>query len=74
MAGAGCDSVSFGVETGNPEMLKRIKKGIKLEQVHSAVKMCKQAGMIAHASFIIGLPGETKDTLQESGNVCQKYE
>lgn len=66
MAGAGCDSVSFGVETGNPEMLKRIKKGIKQEQVHSAVKMCKQAGMIAHASFIIGLPGETKDTLQET--------
>jgi radical SAM superfamily enzyme YgiQ (UPF0313 family) len=66
MAGAGCDSVSFGVETGNPEMLKRIKKGIKLEQVGSAVKMCQQAGMIAHASFIIGLPGETKDTLQET--------
>ncbi|MFA5322721.1 MAG: radical SAM protein [Smithella sp.] len=66
MAEAGCDSVSFGVETGNPEMLKRIKKGIKLEQVHSAVKMCQQAGMIAHESFIIGLPGETKDTLQET--------
>ena len=66
MAEAGCDSVSFGVETGNPEMLKRIKKGIKLEQVHLAVKMCQQAGMIAHESFIIGLPGETKDTLLET--------
>lgn len=66
MAEAGCDSVSFGVETGNPEMLKRIKKGIKLEQVYAAVKMCQQAGMIAHASFIIGLPGETRDTLQET--------
>lgn len=66
MAEAGCDSVSFGVETGNPEMLRRIKKGIRLEQVGSAVKMCQQAGMIAHASFIIGLPGETKDTLQET--------
>jgi radical SAM superfamily enzyme YgiQ (UPF0313 family) len=66
MAEAGCDSVSFGVETGNAEMLKRIKKGIKLEQVDAAVKMCKQAGMIAHASFIIGLPGETKDTLKET--------
>ena len=49
-----------------PEMLKRIKKGIKLEQVNSAVKMCQQAGMIAHESFIIGLPGETKETLQET--------
>jgi anaerobic magnesium-protoporphyrin IX monomethyl ester cyclase len=66
MAAAGCDSVSFGVETGNPEMLKRIKKGIKLEQVYTAVKMCQQAGMIAHESFIIGLPGETKDTLLET--------
>jgi radical SAM superfamily enzyme YgiQ (UPF0313 family) len=71
MAQAGCDSVSFGVETGNPEMLKRIKKGIKLEQVHSAVKMCQQAGMIAHASFIIGLPGETIDTLRESDDFAK---
>ncbi len=71
MAEAGCDSVSFGVETGNAEMLKRIKKGIKLEQVHNAVKMCQQAGMIAHASFIIGLPGETKDTLQETENFAK---
>ena len=66
MAGAGCDGVSFGVETGNPEMLKLIKKGIKLEQVDAAVKMVHQAGMIAHESFIIGLPGETKDTLEET--------
>ena len=66
MAAAGCDSVSFGVESGNPEMLKRIKKGITLQKVETAVKMCQQAGMIAHESFIIGLPGETKDTLEES--------
>ena len=66
MAQAGCDSVSFGVESGNAEMLKRVKKGIKLEQVYAAVKMCQAAGMIAHASFIIGLPGETKETLEET--------
>jgi len=66
MAQAGCDSVSFGVESGNAEMLKRIKKGITREQVHAAVNMCKRAGMIAHASFIIGLPGETRETLSET--------
>jgi radical SAM superfamily enzyme YgiQ (UPF0313 family) len=66
MAQAGCDSVSFGVETGNPEILKTIKKGINLEQVRKAVQMCKQAGMIAHASFIVGLPGETKETLAQT--------
>ncbi len=68
MAAAGCDSISFGVESGNPEMLKRIKKGIKREQVVQAVKMCHQAGMIAHASFMVGLPGETKETLKQTAD------
>ena len=68
MASAGCDSISFGVESGNPEMLKRIKKGIKLEQVVQAVKMCQQSGMLAHASFMVGLPGETKETLNQTAN------
>ncbi len=71
MAEAGCDAVSFGVETANTEMLKRIKKGIKLEQVHTAIEMCHKAGMLAHTSFIIGLPGETKETLRETDNFAQ---
>jgi anaerobic magnesium-protoporphyrin IX monomethyl ester cyclase len=66
MAAAGCDSISFGVESGSPEMLKRVRKGIKLEQAKNAVRMCKQAGMLAHASFMVGLPGETKDTLERT--------
>jgi len=66
MAAAGCDSISFGVESGCAEMLKRVRKGIKLEQAENAVRMCKEAGMVAHASFMVGLPGETKDTLQRT--------
>ena len=66
MAAAGCDSISFGVESGCPEMLKRVRKGIKLDQVKNAVRMCKQSGMLAHASFMVGLPGETKDTLKRT--------
>lgn len=66
MVAAGCDGISFGVESGCPEMLKRVRKGIKLEQVKSAIRMCKQAGMMAHASFMVGLPGETKDTLKRT--------
>ena len=67
MREAGCDSVSFGVESGNPEMLKRIRKGITLEQVRDAVSLCREAGIIAHTSFIVGLPGETAETLRETG-------
>jgi anaerobic magnesium-protoporphyrin IX monomethyl ester cyclase len=66
MRDAGCDSISFGVETGNAEMLERIRKGITAEQIRSAVKICKEVGIIAHASFMVGLPGESKETLMES--------
>jgi len=66
MREAGCHTVSFGVESGNREILKRIKKGITLEQVTDAVKMCNEAGVSPHASFILGLPGETPETLKDT--------
>jgi radical SAM superfamily enzyme YgiQ (UPF0313 family) len=66
MKAAGCSAVSFGVESGNADMLKRIKKGITLDQVTKAVEMCNAAGLTPHASFILGLPGETPDTLRQS--------
>ncbi|MBC2714888.1 MAG: radical SAM protein [Desulfobacteraceae bacterium] len=66
MKKAGCDAVSFGIESGNPEMLKRVKKRITLDQARKAVQACKQVGMIAHASFMVGLPGETQQTMQDS--------
>jgi radical SAM superfamily enzyme YgiQ (UPF0313 family) len=66
MRRAGCHTVSFGVESGNPEMLKRIKKGITLNQVLCAARMCREAGMAAQASFILGLPGETRESLADT--------
>ncbi len=66
MREAGCHTVSFGVESGNRDILKRIKKGITLEQVTDAVKMCNEAEINPHASFILGLPGETPETLKET--------
>lgn len=66
MRASGCDSISFGVESGNQEMLDRIKKKITLAQVRKAVDMCKDAGLVVHCSFIAGLPGETQKTLNDS--------
>ena len=66
MREAGCHAVSFGIESGNPAILKRIRKKISLEQAETAVAMCRQAGMEAHASFILGLPGETTETLEQT--------
>jgi anaerobic magnesium-protoporphyrin IX monomethyl ester cyclase len=66
MRQAGCTTVSFGVESGSPEMLKRIKKGITLEQVVHAMQLCRDCGIDPHASFILGLPGETETTLAQT--------
>ncbi len=66
MREAGCDSISFGVETGNAEMMKRIKKGITLAQARRAVSLCRDVGIIPHTSFIVGLPGESSETLRET--------
>jgi len=66
MLDTGCDSVSFGVESGNPEMLVRIRKGITLEQVRRAVNLCNEVGILAHTSFIAGLPGESPETLADT--------
>jgi hypothetical protein len=66
MKAAGCAAVSFGIESGNSEILTSTKKGITLEQVVRAVDMCAGAGVTPFASFILGLPGETPETLRET--------
>ena len=66
MKAAGCTAVSFGVESANPDILKTVKKGITLTQVLDAVRMCRRTGIIPYASFILGLPGETPATLQQT--------
>ncbi len=74
MKSAGCHSVSFGIESGNAEMLKRVKKGITLDQARKASAACKEAGIRGHASFMVGLPGETFDTMKDSLNLQKELE
>jgi radical SAM superfamily enzyme YgiQ (UPF0313 family) len=71
MREAGCDTVSFGIESGNAEMLKRVKKGITMEQAVKAVQACKESGVTAHASFMIGLPGESPETIADTCTFAQ---
>lgn len=74
MREAGCDCVSFGIETGNPEMLKRIKKGITLDQARKAVDLCKEVGILPHASFMVGLPGESPETLRDTAEFSKSLD
>ncbi len=74
MHDAGCDSVSFGIESGNPEMLKRVRKGITLDQARNATRYCKEVGILPHASFIVGLPGENHQTLKDTSEFAESLE
>lgn len=74
MKDAGCHTVLFGVESGNQEILDRINKRIKLEQIKQAVALCKEVGMRVFGSFIVGLPGETRETLMDSHALAQELD
>jgi radical SAM superfamily enzyme YgiQ (UPF0313 family) len=66
MARAGCQAICFGVESGNQEVLDLVKKKSNLAKVKEAMRMSQEAGISALASFIIGLPGETEETLRKT--------
>jgi len=66
MKKAGFVMVDFGVESGDAEMLKTIKKGVTLEQTENAVKMAKKAGLKVGVNIIIGHPNETKETAKRT--------
>jgi len=66
MKKAGCWMISYGIESGSPEILAGIRKGIRLDQVEQAVHMTKEAGIRAKGLFMIGYPQETEYTLRET--------
>lgn len=66
MADAGCRLLIVGFESGDQQILKNIKKGSTVEMGRNFVKNCKKAGIHVHGDFIIGLPGETKDTIEKT--------
>jgi len=66
MARAGCQAICFGVESGSQELLDIAKKHSDLAKVRAAMRMVKDAGIGALASFILGLPGETEATLRQT--------
>ena len=55
-----------GFESGDDQILKNIKKGATVEMARAFAKNCRKLGIRVHGDFIIGLPGETKESIQKT--------
>ncbi len=71
MANAGLYAIKYGVESANQEILNFCKKNMNLDKTHQIIKFTKELGIKVHLTFCLGLPGETKQTAQETINFIQ---
>ena len=55
-----------GYESGNQQILHNIKKGMRIDVARRFTKDCHELGITIHGTFILGLPGETKETIEET--------
>ena len=55
-----------GYESGNAQILKNIRKGVSLETARRFTRNCHDLGILIHGTFILGLPGETRETIKET--------
>lgn len=72
MKKAGCISVDYGVESGNPETLKKIKKGFTLDKVESALRETHEVGINSMVNFMHGFPWETANDLKITRRFIKK--
>jgi hopanoid biosynthesis associated radical SAM protein HpnJ len=61
-----------GYESGNEQILKNIRKGVGLERARRFTRDCHELGILIHGTFILGLPGETRDTIEETIRFAQE--
>ncbi len=66
MKEAGCRLLIVGYESGDQQILKNIKKGATVERARQFTKDCHKLGLVVHGDFILGLPGETHETINNT--------
>jgi len=66
MKEAGCRLLIVGYESGDPQILKNIKKGATIERARQFTRDCHKLGLVIHGDFIMGLPGETRETIKNT--------
>lgn len=73
MKKSGCKKIFIGVESADNRMLKRMKKGETIEQMEEGIKIMQEEGFYPDLGFIIGMPGETEESIQKTIAFDKKY-
>ena len=63
-----------GYESGSEQILKNIKKGVTVEEMRRFTKSCHQAGVVVHGTFVLGLPVETRESIEQSIRFAQELD
>jgi radical SAM superfamily enzyme YgiQ (UPF0313 family) len=74
MKKAGMKEIAIGIETGSETILKSTMKGVTLDEIRRAAKWCHELGIMFYGLAIIGLPGETKETVKETVNFIKEID
>jgi radical SAM superfamily enzyme YgiQ (UPF0313 family) len=72
MKEAGCNQISFGIESGNDRVLNSIHKRHQIKQVKNAVTLAKACGLEVRGSFILGFPEDTVETMNQTMQFSQE--
>ncbi|MBI4843591.1 MAG: radical SAM protein [Nitrospirae bacterium] len=72
MAGSGCVLIGYGIESGSQRMLDVMKKGVTVEQAKEAIRLTKKHLGWADTSFMVGMLGENRETIQETIDFCKE--
>jgi hopanoid biosynthesis associated radical SAM protein HpnJ len=74
MKDAGCRLLIVGYESGDQQILKNIKKGATIDMAQRFTANCHRLGLVIHGDFIVGLPGESRESLRKTIDFAKKLD